>query len=513
MLSKLVQTIRQKWSHLRLVNKFSLVVFAFVFIPVGALSLYISINARNTLIESKRLEVENQSKTRQNQVERTANLVNLSTQVVMNSSRLIEHLEYLDKDQAISLDDILNFQEREIKLFEKIVISNPYLSQLRIFSTNDNITEIMPILYASGRSKYNFGTNYQSEWFFNIEDQIYQFTRPVDHVMSLVSSINNPWGKQIGLAEISVRMDELFPTLFTQSSTTIDYFIDQYGVVHGNYSETWEQNRTRVEELDLVQTSTTKITDDFIIVTDWYPELKSYYVQLLPLTTINSQIAINSITQISLLFIMFMCVVLMVRRIFTNIFSDVNELFDTVNEFSMGDLDVRVPIKNGDEIGVVSQKINNVFDQMIELIDENIKREVVSKNAQIKALQSQINAHFIYNVLESIKMMAEINEQYLIADSISALGGMLHYSMHWKSQSASFKEEIDYTKNYLSLMNLRIDYDIILQIDLPDSLLNMSIPKVTLQPIIENTVLHGYESFIEEDQYIDLSVDVERNII
>ena len=113
-------------------------------------------------------------------------------------------------------------------------------------------------------------------------------------------------------------------------------------------------------------------------------------------------------------------------------------------------------------------------------------------------MQNQINAHFIYNVLESIKMMAEIDEEYAISDAVTALGKLLRYSMKWVSGNVLVEQELEYIKNYMALINLRFDYEIYLSLNLPELVLKQEIPKMSLQPIVENAIYHGIEQMAED---------------
>jgi two-component system sensor histidine kinase YesM len=90
-------------------------------------------------------------------------------------------------------------------------------------------------------------------------------------------------------------------------------------------------------------------------------------------------------------------------------------------------------------------------------------------------------------------MMAEIDEEYEISDAITALGKMLRYSMKWVSGNVILSEELEYIRNYLKLMNLRYDFEVILSVNIPEELMDQEIPKMSLQPIVENAVLHGIE--------------------
>mgnify|MGYP004450926569 FL=1 len=95
-------------------------------------------------------------------------------------------------------------------------------------------------------------------------------------------------------------------------------------------------------------------------------------------------------------------------------------------------------------------------------------------------------------------MMAEIDEEYDISDAITALGKLLRYSMRWVSGNVLVSEELEYIQNYITLMNLRFDYKIILSLNIPDNVKQQKIPKMSLQPIVENAIVHGIEEVAED---------------
>jgi two-component system, sensor histidine kinase YesM len=100
-----------------------------------------------------------------------------------------------------------------------------------------------------------------------------------------------------------------------------------------------------------------------------------------------------------------------------------------------------------------------------------------------RTIESQYADHFYtgnYYVLESIKMMAEIDEEYAISDAVTALGKLLRYSMKWVSGNVLVEQELEYIKNYMALINLRFDYEIYLSLNLPELVLKQEIPKMSL---------------------------------
>lgn len=147
---------------------------------------------------------------------------------------------------------------------------------------------------------------------------------------------------------------------------------------------------------------------------------------------------------------------------------------------------------------LLGSQINDMEVSIQRLTDDNLKHELLVKNTEIRALQNQINVHFIYNVLESIKMMAEIDEKYDISDAITALGKLLRYSMHWTSGNVTVAQELEYIQDYLRLINLRVDYEIYLSENIPAVVRRQEIPRMSLQPIVENAIYHGIEQLAED---------------
>ena len=190
------------------------------------------------------------------------------------------------------------------------------------------------------------------------------------------------------------------------------------------------------------------------------------------------------------------------------------EILHSIREVQKGDLNVVIENCGSDEMGELGNQINKMLSSIKQLTYDNFKHELLVKNTQIRALQNQINAHFIYNVLESIKMMAEIEEKYNISDAITTLGKLLRYSMKWSSNLVTVMDEMEYVRNYMTLINLRFDYEIYLSVNIPPEILTQKIPKMSLQPIVENAIYHGIEQMAEDTNiYIKGFVEKEDCII
>lgn len=163
-----------------------------------------------------------------------------------------------------------------------------------------------------------------------------------------------------------------------------------------------------------------------------------------------------------------------------------------------GDLDSRFSLKLKDEIGMLGVSFNSMVDNIKILLEENYtkqqeiyEQEKTAAILRYRVLQSQINPHFLFNTLNSIKWMAIINNANNIADNISALGHLLEASVKRAEDEITVEEELLYLKDYIQIMRLRYanNFDVIFSIN--EKTLKCRILKLLLQPIIENSLIHG----------------------
>ncbi|MBY3622660.1 sensor histidine kinase [Acinetobacter sp. CUI P1] len=170
-----------------------------------------------------------------------------------------------------------------------------------------------------------------------------------------------------------------------------------------------------------------------------------------------------------------------------------SQMIHLMKKVQGGDLDVMFRVRRRDEIGLLGHQFNRMLARIRQLIQDIYRIEEQKKEAELHALQSQINPHFIYNTLESIRMTAELNDDIEAADMISILGKLLRYSTSDLSGKMTMKQELGYVSNYVELLNCRYPNRFVLEIDVPKALDNYSIIKLVFQPIIENAAYHGLD--------------------
>jgi len=159
-----------------------------------------------------------------------------------------------------------------------------------------------------------------------------------------------------------------------------------------------------------------------------------------------------------------------------------------------GDFSTHIQVDRMDEVGMLSVSYNSLLDKINELIHEVYLQKIASSESQLQMLQSQINPHFLYNTLESISMMATINDDETTAEMATELGSILRYSISNINQLVPLSEEITQLKKYISLLERRFHSQYSIDINIDAKYYSISMPKLILQPIVENAIYHGMAS-------------------
>lgn len=189
-----------------------------------------------------------------------------------------------------------------------------------------------------------------------------------------------------------------------------------------------------------------------------------------------------------------------------------------MNEISQGNFSYDPSIEWEHELGDIGKGINRLSKDVVTLMDKRVEDEKQKKELEYQILQSQINPHFLYNTLNSIKWMATIQNATGIAEMTTSLARLLKSISKGTRQLIPIWEELELLKDYVLIQNYRYGGIVKVDYSIPDeTLLGYVIPKLTLQPIVENAIFHGIEAKgengiitvtlykKEQDLYIDIT--------
>lgn|GEM_PF-5526550 len=128
--------------------------------------------------------------------------------------------------------------------------------------------------------------------------------------------------------------------------------------------------------------------------------------------------------------------------------------------------------------------------QMDQMVNQRLNQQMLLQEAEFRALQQQINPHFIFNILQTMQMMAEVNDQTELADMIAKFGRMVRYNLY-AAVNVPLSEELENVRDYLMLQKILYNDELEMTIDMESTALQPDVPRLILQPLVENAVLHG----------------------
>jgi two-component system, sensor histidine kinase YesM len=178
--------------------------------------------------------------------------------------------------------------------------------------------------------------------------------------------------------------------------------------------------------------------------------------------------------------------------LYRNVMRPIRKLVSSLSRFKEGDYGVRIGVVPALEFRILTEGFNEMAKRVGDLIDKVLAEQLRVKEAEFKQLQSQINPHFLYNCLFFIKSKAKVGDTDSVEAMALSLGEYYRYMTRSESGMVPIQGELDLLENYLSIQNLR-KQRIRYEIQVPEALARMQIPRLLLQPLVENAVLHGIE--------------------
>jgi len=197
----------------------------------------------------------------------------------------------------------------------------------------------------------------------------------------------------------------------------------------------------------------------------------------------------------------------------------INDLSKAMRKVNEEDFSVQIKNRRNDEMGKLIDSFNFMTNKINSLIREVYQEKIAQKNAELEALEAQINPHFLYNTLDSINWMLIAKEEYEISDVIISLGNLMKYCVDKNNAMVTLEQETDYVVSYLFIQKIRMEDRLEYEINVPESLKQFRVPKLILQPLVENAIKHGIEPHKEGgivrirvlEQEDAISIEVEDN--
>ena len=412
-------------------------------------------------------------------------------------------------------DEIIDTMISETTMLERTLETVPNIYGLRVFSDNPMVPERWPIFMNSSRTnlsklqRWEYG--YTADYLGNLGSLKYESVCTTRRLEK-----NH---REIGYIQIAMKTSDFFPFLFKKINEfnddyafrevlnpitnhmelvpitnaiikeigkplSSDLFDDFYNTVyrrsHGELSQGGKMILRHKE--DIRYSSWVRVPDMNIILLH---TCSSQQIQK-SLFLIQSGIILGLLITVFLLYFL-------VRYLTSKLMGRVYNLIGGMKKVQNGQLETSVDETGHDEVTEAQKTFNLMTEQLRNQIEEIKKEQQLIADTEMKAMQNQINAHFLYNALETIKMQAVIAGESDVEESINVLGKLMHYCLRWRVHTVTLEEEVDYIRSYVYLLNIRNDYVISLETEVEDEWKKIVIPKMSLQPLVENAFYYAIE--------------------
>ena len=172
----------------------------------------------------------------------------------------------------------------------------------------------------------------------------------------------------------------------------------------------------------------------------------------------------------------------------------IKHLSNITEMVSRGDLSVRANLNAGAEVGVLATSLDEMIERINALLTQVRDEEESLRSAELELLQSQINPHFLYNTLDTIVWLAEAGDQQQVVKMVGNLSDFFRTSLNGGRDIITLRDELRHVSSYLEIQSVRYQDILDYEIDVPEELYYNSIPKITLQPLVENALYHGIKN-------------------
>lgn len=404
-----------------------------------------------------------------------------------NDYSVIENLRpYAEEDTQLTAYDTFRTTQHLNGVFQNIMASYDYITGIYIFTPSDvtfscsQSSNILSSRYSpKGKNWYENTLAQNGHFYVSAFMDPDMFIGEVEDAVYFSLSINDLYTNEfLGVILVSCDSDIFdLSTVNTMPETTLLYISSKETnyTLYSNINELPENfsgSGLEVKKTDLAVDSL-ELTAAF--------DYDSLYAEF-------------SLTGALFLVVAFTCILifLVLAYVMTkNMIRPLEELSTTMSRQGK-DLSFYSPYMNRtDEIGTLYNEYSNMLEELNAFIKRDYQDKLNILDAQMKSLEARINSHFLFNTLESINSMAEIDENEDIATMSLALGNMFRYAIKTPSEIVTLQDEINHVKDYVSIQAIRFSNKFTLTLDIPDELYQQKVLKLILQPLVENSFYHG----------------------
>lgn len=513
----MIHKIKNKYNSLKIKTKLIFLLLSIMVIPISILGIF----SYNKILKTANIEVMNNFVSMVNQVTNNLNTILLSLPA---NAELIYRNKIIQKVLAGKQEISFGSIEMQNEIINEQISHNVNAATF-LFAANGDIYTYNNFIYSD--LSLNYKETY--EYVKCRENDNKLIWIPPNHI-SIKSSVSPEYNKnmlgvalilkdmetgaEVGMLEMIIRESYIFDIYnkIKMTDNTFGFIIDKNGFILSHNDKgllgTTNEVYTGIRDL-LYENNHGNITfnidgDEYILIYNTIPINEWKLVFAVPKKEIMRYSESTKYLFIAILVICSLISVFISVLVSSNVSEPIEKIVSTIVQYGKGELSVRIRgyEERKDEIGVLSRELNQMAEKITNLVQEKYYNEIKLKEAELQALQAQINPHFLYNTLDTINFLAIKHQIPDISAIAVAFGDLMRVSVKKDVNMISLREEINYVCNYMTIQKMRFKDKLDIEYRIDEDIYEYRIPKLILQPLVENALVHGIEKKIGKGNII-----------
>lgn len=473
------------FNDIKIRKKLFLTYFFITIIPVAVLGVYSYFQANKFLYEQEKMNYEDS-------VSKMAADIHY---LLEKYSDVVEYIAFNKRIQQIFSNNYLNYkglfddlQTELLPVYDNLMQLNKEIKQITLYAEND-LPEYSNLILSSEKVK-------NTVWYENVmgsHESAYYF---YDGELFIARKFIDLYSlKTLGVICIQLDTDKFFQNIAMQNEQgDMLFVVDSKNKVIFRHTPHQDSNLHAIQTYLSYGSSIIKINGrNFFQMDARIPDCQWVVYSLKP----ESSIVINAdniLFATIIIVLVCLCFLVLVIWIFTNTF--VKRIYTLNNKIKLvtaGNLRIKISSRDKDEIGELTNGIGSMLGSINKLIDEVYHSKVIQREAEMKALQAQINPHFLYNTLSLINWKALTINAYEISNIATTISRFYRTVLNKGNNIISIKDELENVKMYVRIQQIMHDYNFDVVYDMDEGIWEYSMINLILQPIVENAIEHGID--------------------
>lgn len=421
----------------------------------------------------------------------------------------IDSQEHLMKTYSYYLEQSDQDEEKKRFLFAAAILplykSMPYISSICISKGDKVINQFGDGVYLEGTDFKNEAEEYGGRTFwtaaYDLKNRVSSSEpKKIISLMRAINDLNDT--REIGFERISIEEETICRAYKTadQWKNNRIFLVNSKGTVISSNDKSFLNTRLNKE---IYNNKLMQGAQGYFNCEAWGEKVSVFHyqvegadwkvIQVIPQRELN--IEMNAINMIVIACIVFCIAFGILFSLLQNVFivNPIKRLMKEMNKIKTGDFNVNLRVNSTDEIGSLSMQFIEMAERLKDMIDKVFKSKIKEKEAELIAMQAQINPHFLYNTLDNIRWMALDEGAKAAGEQIETLSRMFRHVLNKGEDMTTVRSEILHLKDYIFIQENRFKDTIKIEIDIDENFMEYKTLKLVLQPLVENAIQHGLQ--------------------